>query len=149
MTEYVKLKHVEINWAFLGHKNDKGDYASGKYEVTALLTPEQAALLKEQNLSSKQRFKDADNGLLRVTLKSSVQPHVYHKDGTAMTIEEMDTIGNGSIVNIMVTIFETRGQKFAGLGDVLVVDHKVFSGSGASALMDDEDSAAPTELVDD
>lgn len=149
MSEQVKLKHVELNWAFLGHPNDKGDYASGKYEVTVTLTPDQAAELKSKNLSAKQRFKEADGGNFKITLKSSKQPHVFKADGRAMTAEEMDTVGNGSIANVFATIFETRGQLFAGLGDVLVVDHKVYQGGGAKALMDDEDNSAPFELADD
>lgn len=150
MTEQIKLTNVTLNWAFLGHKNDKGDYASGKYEATVILTPQQAAQLKEQNLSAKQKIKETEDGMFKITLKSNKEPVVLNSDGIAMTTAEKDRVGNGSVANMFVTIFETRGQKFAGLGKILVKKLVEYSGSSSAAdLMDDDTATSTSELEDD
>ena len=40
--ENLVVKNVKLKWAHLAEPNTQGDYASGKYEVSVVLTPEQA-----------------------------------------------------------------------------------------------------------
>lgn len=149
MTEKIKLKQVELNWAYLGEPNTKGDMASGKYEVTVVMTPEQAAQIKEVGLSPRQKIKENGDGRYKICLKSAKEPFVYTKTGAHMTAEEKKKIGNGTLANLFVTIFEVRGQKFAGLGEILVTSLQVFEGTSATALMDEEDTADTSDLIDD
>lgn len=151
MTEQVKLTNVEIAWPFLADTNTSGEYASGKYELTLILTPEQAALIKEQGIAERQKIKPAKDrdGMFQLTVKSQKEPYVYDSTGAAMSYEDKKKIGNGSIVNLYVTIFEVRGQRFAGLGKVVVTKLKEYTGgAGAGDLLDNPNPDA-AELIDD
>jgi len=151
MTEQVKLTNVEIAWPFLADTNTSGEYASGKYELTLILTPEQAALIKEQGIAERQKIKPAKgrDGMFQLTVKSQKEPYVYDSTGAAMSYEDKKKIGNGSIVNLYVTIFEVRGQRFAGLGKVVVTKLQEYTGgSGAGDLLDNPNPDA-AELIDD
>lgn len=150
MTEQIKLTGVTLNWAFLGHKNDKGDYASGKYEATVIMNAEQAAKIKAVGLSPKQKIKETEDGMFKITLKSNLEPVVYNAQGLQMTTEDKDTVGNGTTANLFVTVFDSRGAKFAGLGAIRIKNLVKYSGGSADELAD-EDDAAPfdTGLEDD
>lgn len=148
----IKLLGVELAWAFLGKVNDKGNYASGKYEVTVIMSPEQAAKFKEAGIADRQKVKPAKDhdGKYQITLKSKLEPFVYDRTGKPLTTEEKNKIGNGTIANVEATIFEVRGSKFAGINRILIKDLKEYTGGvGAEGLMDEEADLDSSELMDD
>lgn len=145
------LKQVELYWAFLGHPNTNGDYASGKYEVTLHLTPEQAKAVRDKGLSAKQTMKPIEGtDKVRLVLKSERAPIVGNKDGIQMTPEELDKIGNGSIANILINFFEVRGQLFAGIGKIRMSKIVEYTAKGSFDDLADDDYQSPVaDLVDD
>lgn len=151
MTDQVKLTDVEIAWPFLAEPNNTGDYASGKYEMTVILTPEQAAKIKEQGIAERQKIKPAKDkdGMFQITLKSSKEPFVYGPTGSPLSFEEKKKVGNGSIANLYVTIFEVRGQKFAGLGKVLIKKLVEYTGGAGAGDLLDNPAIDSSELLDD
>lgn len=144
------LRNVKLKWCYLKEPNTKGDYASNKYEITAVLTPEQAAELKS-HINPKQKIKEKD-GELSITLKSTVQPAVKGPDGLMYTPEQMAKIGNGTTANVRVNFYTARGMTFAGLSALKVKNLVEYSG-GLSDLDDDDDGVAPFDtsstLLDD
>lgn len=150
--ETFKVLDVELEWAFLGHKNTKGEYASNKYEVTLIMTPEQAATFKEHGIAERQKVKPAKNheGMYQITIKSELEPKVYDKTGKPMSTEEKDTVGNGSKANVEVGTFEVKGAKFAGISRIVVKDLKEYhSADDASDLIDPADADLADDLLQD
>lgn len=149
----VVLKHVEIRWPYLAKPSTEGEYASGKYQVDVIFNEDQKKLLETLPRSTKQHFKEEDNGLYKVTLKSTVKPRVLDKDCVAMTDEETAKVGNGTIANLRVVSYEARGQFFLGLGDIRIIDLKEYSGNNVQDLLDDDEVgnniAADTDSDDD
>lgn len=147
--ETLKLSNVTLNWAFLGHKNDKGNYASNKYEVTVIMSAAQAQEIRDTGLSAKQKIKELEDGTFKLTLKSNIEPLVFNKDGIAMTTEEKDKIGNGTVANVMANFYDARGQKFIGLSKVLVKNLVEYNGGSSAADLMDDDTATPDQVLED
>lgn len=135
----IVLRNVEINWPFLGHVNNTPEYGSGKYEITVLLNAEQAAELQGK-ISPKQKIKDTEDGRKRLTLKSTMPPMVKGPDGLIWTPEKLDKVGNGTVANVLVNLFESRGSVFAGLGKVLLKTVKEYQAGNSFADLEDEDT---------
>lgn len=146
--EQIILKNVELQWAFLGHKNDKGDYASDKYQVDVLMSSEQADQIASK-ISAKQHFKTTEDGRKKITLKSSQAPLVKGPDGLMWTPEKLDTVGNGTTANVMVNIYNSRGQNFAGLGLMKLKVVKEYHPGNSFAALEDDDDSAPFDVLED
>lgn len=144
--DFIDIKNTKIKWAFLGAPNTNGEYASGKYEVTVCLTPDQAADLKGR-INARQKIKTDKDGDLVITVKSSNPPPVKGPEGTMYTTEQSKKVGNGTIANVRVTLYEARGMTFAGLGAVVIKDLKVYNGGDIFAGLDDADTAAASSLA--
>lgn len=142
MSEKVVLKNVTIKWPFLAEANTKGDFATNKYEVTVVLSEDQAVDLKGR-ISPKQKIKvDKDNDTV-ITLKSKLPPRVLNKEGLPMSVEDIKKIGNGSVANIRVSLFECRGSVFAGIDTLLMKEVKEYVKGSVADLLD-EDTAQTT-----
>lgn len=139
---FVRIFNTKLKWAFLGHPNTKGDYASGRYEVTITLTPEQAEDLRGR-INARQKIKTDKDGDLTISVKSQVKPAVYSADGVLLTPEQCDKIGNGTTANVRINIFQSRGMNFAGLSAIRIKELKEYTGgSGADDLLDEDTKAA-------
>lgn len=139
---FVRIFNTKLKWAHLGSPNTKGDYASGRYEVTITLTPEQAEDLRGR-INARQKIKTDKDGDLVITLKSQNKPAVYGADGVLFNTEQADQIGNGTTANVRINIFQSRGMSFAGLSAVRIKDLKIYTGgTGADDLMDEDLKAA-------
>ena len=140
----VTLKGVELRWAYLGEPNNKGEYASGKYQVDVILNEAQKALVETLPRSKKQNIvalEGDDAGRYKVTLKSGMEPRVVNADCIRMTPEELKKVGNGTIANMKVVSYSARGQDFIGLGDIRITSLSEYSANSFEDLMDDEDDA--------
>ena len=125
--ETVLLKNVVIKWPFLAKKNDKGEYASNKYQVDIVLNKDDEKLL-EGIINKRQKIKERD-GERVITLKSSVKPRVYNADKVLMTDDELTKVGNGSIAHVKITKYNTKKfGEFAGLGSIKVLSVKEYVG---------------------
>lgn len=150
MSEKLVLKNVTIKWPHLDKPNTKGDFASGKYEVTLVLSEDQAVDLKGR-ISPKQHIKlDKDNATT-ITVKSKLPPRVLNKEGLPMSIEDIQKIGNGSVANVRLALFEVRGSVFAGVDTLLMKDIKEYTANSVADLMDDDtvQSTGAAGLLDD
>lgn len=141
------VKNVKLKWAFLAEPNTKGDYASGKYEVTVGLTAEQAEQVKSK-INARQKIKTDKDGDLVVTLKSSVKPLVVGPTGIAYTTDELKKIGNGTIANVRINLYESRGMTFAGIGAIKIKTLKEYISQADTSDLDDEDTLAANSLGD-
>jgi len=144
--ENVVVKNVKLKWAFLAEPNTKGDYASGKYEVSVVLTEEQADMIRGK-INARQKIKKDKEGDTVLTIKSSVQPLVVGPSGIQYTHDELKKVGNGTVANVRINIFENRGMTFAGIGAIKIKDLKEYVSRADTSDLDDEDSA-PSSLGD-
>lgn len=151
--KYVVLKDVEFCWAYLAEPNSRGDYASHKYQVDVIITEDQKKTLEELKFSPKQKIRDAGDGRYSLTLKSSIKPRVVDNDKMPMDAETVGSIGNGSIGNIKVVAYESRGAIFLGLSDVRIKKLVKYSGGNSvDDLFEDgevTDSVASDDETDD
>lgn len=143
---YVRLFNTKLKWAHLGAPNTSGEYASGRYEVTVTLTPEQAEELRSK-INARQKIKVDKDGDTVITVKSEVKPIVKGADGAVMTAEQCGTIGNGTIANVRINLFTSRGMTFAGLSAVRVKELKVYSGASSTDDLEDEDTRAAQQVA--
>lgn len=125
--ETVLLKNVVIKWPFLAKKNDKGEFASNKYQVDVILDKENEKKI-EEIINKRQKIKERD-GEKTITLKSSVKPRVYDANKVLMTDEELEKVGNGSIAHVKVTKYTTKKfGEFIGLGSIKIISVKEYVG---------------------
>lgn len=144
--ETLVIRNTKLKWAHLGHISNSGEYASGKYEVTITLTPEQAEELRG-SINARQKIKVDKDGDQVITIKSTTLPPVKGPNGAMMTPDEADKVGNGTIANVRVTLYQAKGMTFAGLGAVLIKDLKEYTGTGN--LSDLEDGETSSEGLGD
>lgn len=137
------LSNVELHWTKLGSRVDMGFDGQSPAWVTEARTrnKEQANKWKESQLNVK--TKDDEEGLYwAVSLKKPTE----RKDGTAerpvpvvgkdkFPIEDVESIGNGTIANVKVRQFDWNYQGKAGtssrLDAIQILDLVVFEGSGS------------------
>lgn len=130
------LKNVKIKWPFLAKVNDKGEYASNKYQIDVVLTDDNIKELKGI-INARQKIKEKD-GEKYITLKSSVKPRVYNSTKALMSDEDVQKVGNGSIAHVKVQQYTTKKYgEFAGLGSLKIVEVKEYSGD--ADFGDDDD----------
>jgi len=142
---FVRIFNTKLKWAHLGSPNNKGDYASGRYEVTLTLTPEQAEELKGK-INARQKIKTDKEGDITITVKSQLKPAVYDAIGALMKPEQCEKIGNGTIANVRLNIFQSRGMSFAGLSAVRIKELKEYNGGPSSDDLVDEDLKAAQQI---
>ena len=148
----VTLKGVELRWAYLGEPNNKGEYASSKYQVDVILNEAQKAVIDTLPRSKKQSVVALDGddaGRYKVTLKSGIEPRVVNADCIRMTPEELKKVGNGTIANLKVVSYSARGQDFIGLGDMRITSLVEYVTDSFADLMDDDEGAAFASNADD
>lgn len=137
MADTILLKNVKLKWPYLAKPNDKGEFASNKYQVDLVLDGENYEAIKKI-INPRQKIKEKD-GEKTITLKSSVKPRVYNKIKAIMTDDELQKVGNGSIAHVHVTQYDSKKfGMFAGLGSMKIIDVKEFSGD--DDFGDDDDS---------
>lgn len=147
--ENIVVKNVKLKWAYLAQPNTQGDYASGKYEVTVALTPEQAEEIRGK-INARQKIKVDKDGDTVITLKSSVKPIVANPMGMQYTDAELSKIGNGTTANVRINLYPSRGMTFAGIGAIRVKELKEYVAQGDLSDLADEDSSLPLgDLEDD
>lgn len=143
---FVRIFNTKLKWAFLGAPNTKGDYASGRYEVTITLTPEQAEDLRGR-INARQKIKTDKDGDTVITLKSQVKPIVKGADGAMLSTEQCGRIGNGTIANVRINLFQSRGMTFAGLSAVRIKELKEYTGANSTDDLEDEDTRAAQQVA--
>lgn len=132
----ILLKNVKLKWPFLAAPNNKGEFASNKYQVDLVLEGDNLEAIKKI-INPRQKIKVKD-GESVITLKSSVKPRVYNKIKAVMSDEDLKKVGNGSIAHVHVTQYDSKKfGMFAGLGSIKIIDVKEFSGD--DDFGDDED----------
>lgn len=132
----ILLKNVKLKWPFLAAPNNKGEFASNKYQVDLVLEGDNLEAVKKI-INPRQKIKVKD-GESVITLKSSVKPRVYNKIKAIMSDEDLKKVGNGSIAHVHVTQYDSKKfGMFAGLGSIKIIDVKEFSGD--DDFGDDED----------
>ena len=132
----ILLKNVKLKWPFLAAPNNKGEFASNKYQVDLVLEGDNLEAVKKI-INPRQKIKVKD-GESVITLKSSVKPRVYNKIKAIMSDEDLKKVGNGSIAHVHVTRYDSKKfGMFAGLGSIKIIDVKEFSGD--DDFGDDED----------
>lgn len=132
----ILLKNVKLKWPFLVAPNNKGEFASNKYQVDLVLEGDNLEAIKKI-INPRQKIKVKD-GESVITLKSSVKPRVYNKIKAIMSDEDLKKVGNGSIAHVHVTQYDSKKfGMFAGLGSIKIIDVKEFSGD--DDFGDDED----------
>lgn len=141
------VKNVKLKWAFLAEPNTQGDYASGKYEVSVVLSPEQAEDLKGK-INARQKIKTDKDGDLVITLKSSVRPIVVDASNLPLGAEKLKKLGNGTVANVRVNLYQARGMTFAGIGAIKIKDYKEYVSKADTSDLDDEDTLAANSLGD-
>lgn len=123
----ILLKNVKLKWPFLAAPNNKGEFASNKYQVDLVLEGDNLEAVKKI-INPRQKIKVKD-GESVITLKSSVKPRVYNKIKAIMSDEDLKKVGNGSIAHVHVTQYDSKKfGMFAGLGSIKIIDVKEFSG---------------------
>lgn len=149
----VVVKGVELRWPFLGHPNDKGEFASGKYQTDIVCTKAQKDLIDSLPRSGMQKFKALDGdqeGLYTITLKTKNAPRVVNKDKMKMSPEELEKVGNGSIANIKVIGYNARGKDFIGLGAMCITQVEEYTGAAEfDDLVEDDAETASLASSDD
>lgn len=146
------LRNVRCMWASVLEPNTKYE---PRWEIVALLSPEQAAELADQGLA----LKTEDDGTSSYRFKRKVLGR--KKDGTSYdkkapivvdaAKKPMTTlIGNGSLVNIQYEVksFPIMGTTYivGDLQGVQVLEHVPFKGSSTDgAEFDDEGETAVIE----
>lgn len=148
--ENLVVKNVKLKWAHLAEPNTQGDYASGKYEVSVTLTAEQAEQVRAA-INARQKIKTDKDGDLVVTLKSSVRPLVTDKAGVAYSTETLKKLGNGTVANVRINLYQSRGMTFAGIGAIRVKEFKEYINKADTSDLADEDMAETSlgDLEDD
>lgn len=148
--ENLVVKNVKLKWAHLAEPNTQGDYASGKYEVSVVLTAEQAEQIKG-SINARQKIKTDKDGDLTITLKSSVKPIVVDKAGMAYSPDMLKKLGNGTIANVRINLYQSRGMTFAGIGAIKVKEFKEYVSMADTSDLNDEDMAESSlgDLEDD
>lgn len=147
------LQNAKVRWASVQEPNTKYEPV---WEVQAVLTPEQAATLRSQNVPLKE-----EDGELTYRFKRKVGGK--KKDGSAYTNTPptvvdgnkdpfTDLIGNDSICNIAYNIREwsmmgNSGVK-ADLTALQVVEHVPYSGGGGADAFDTIGDTVTTEADD-
>ena len=147
--KYVVVKGVQLCWAFLAEPNTKGEYASGKYQVDVVINEDQKALLETLQFSPKQKIKDIGEGKYELTLKSTVKPRVLDKDCLPLSDDLVAKIGNGSVANVKVVAYESRGATFLGLSDIRIKDLVEYTGGSVADLLDDDETIDSIATDDD
>lgn len=147
--KYVIVKDVELCWAFLAEPNTKGDYASGKYQVDLIISEDQKHLLETLKFSPKQKIKDLGEGRFGVTLKSTVAPRIVDNDKMPLDKDLVSKIGNGTIANVKVVAYETRGSIFLGLSDIRIKKLVKYENGGSVNELFDEDEVVDSVASDD
>lgn len=145
----IVLNKVELMWPFLGKPNNDPNYGSGKYEVTVLMTKEQAEQIEKAGLSPRQKIKEEEDGRKKITLKSTRIPFVCDMNKVQMSPEQMLRIGNGSIANIRINMFDSGKGIFAGIGAMKITELKEYAGSVFDGLDGDEVEDTFSGLDDD
>ena len=146
----IVVKNVKLKWAHLAEPNTQGDYASGKYEVSVVLSPEQAEQVRGV-INARQKIKTDKDGDLTITIKSSVKPLVVDKTGMAYAPDILKKLGNGTVANVRINLYQSRGMTFAGIGAIKVKDFKEYINKADTSDLNDEDMAEPSlgDLEDD
>lgn len=144
----IIVKNVKLKWAHLAEPNTQGDYASGKYEVSVVLTAEQAEQVKGA-INARQKIKTDKDGDLTVTLKSSVKPIVVDKNGMAYSPDMLKKLGNGTVANVRINLYQSRGMTFAGIGAIKVKDFKEYVSKADTSDLDDEDTTSAEQSLGD
>ena len=143
----IVVKNVKLKWAHLAEPNTQGDYASGKYEVSVVLTAEQAEQIRGA-INARQKIKTDKDGDLTITLKSSVKPLVCDKAGMVYSADMLKKLGNGTTANVRINLYQARGMTFAGIGAIKVKEFKEHISQADTSDLDDEDTIAANSLGD-
>lgn len=140
----IVLKNVKLQWPSLDKVNDRGEFASHKYQVDIILEGDSLKTV-EDNKSKKQKIKERD-GVKSITVKSSVKPHVYDKSKRLLSDEEIQKIGNGTVAHVKLNKYTTKFGDFIGLGSVKVLDIKEYMGDDDFG---DDDDVVPFDTDED
>jgi hypothetical protein len=123
----IVFPNVTLMWSYLVTPQVEGDYASGKYQVDIVISDEDKAKLDSFTISSKQKFKKTDDGW-QICVKSKKKPKVVDTAKKELSDEVISKIGNGTKAVVSLNIFNTRGQNFVGLGQVMIKELVEYGG---------------------
>lgn len=147
----VTLKNVELKWPYLAEPQTRGEFASNKYQVDVVISKEDAKLVKDLK-NSRQQLKEVD-GKYVITLKSSKKPTVVDTRKVPLSVDELKTVGNGTIAHVKATQYKGfKEQIFLGLKAVMITELHQYTGGDDFADIeadDDGDNTAPFSSDDD
>lgn len=154
----ITLKDKEVLWSFVNHTKNKYDSTEQEYSINVVLKEEEYKKLKKLGLKKDLKEKD---GKTFITLQRNVlardgkvlsKPPVFNKYGEPY--EGM--VGNGSICDVRVNVYEYTEGKFSFKYDGLMVKTLVEFNSDSSkngfdfeSKPKDDDDGAPFDTDDD
>jgi len=148
----ITLKDKEVQWAFVNHTRNKFDSTEQEYSIDVVLTEAEFNKLKKLGLQKGLKEKEGktfvtfQKNVLSAQGKELIKPPVFNKYGQP----HEGAVGNGSICDVRISVFEYKPSKFSFKYDGLMVKDLVeFSGGGAKEGFDFEDlpdDAAPFDV---
>ena len=172
-TRLVKLRGIaywpkvfESTRDLKGYQNSLAE-VGGQTTIDIDLDDRHMELLKRSGTMSRGNPSPDNSGLTRVKFKRRWQeqygggePKVVHADDTPWNLDSDGLIGNGSEVEITISVYDTRNKNIFGtrLDKVKVLTHVPYEGSSIEVMsVDDLDSSAPApkapapkpQMVDD
>ena len=169
-TRLVKLRGLgywakifESNRDLTGYQDSLVD-VGGQTTIDLDLDDRHVALLRKAGVTSGKPSPD-NEGLTRVKLKRKWQqqygggePKILRPDDTPWDLDTDGMIGNGSEVEVTISVYDTKRKGIVGtrLDKVKVLTHVPYEGSSVEVMsVDDLDSPAPKapapkpQMVDD
>lgn len=140
----MAVKHYKfkgpVSWAKVFEKNKEmkdwqGEFHAfgGLYKIDMVLDKDQKKTLKGSGSAIKGRFDDDGNFVVTFKRKhegpfeeASGAPKVTKADGTVWDIDVDGTIGNGSIAEVTVEVYDTKMAPGTRLVSVKVLEHKPY-----------------------
>ena len=152
----ITLKDKEVQWAVVNHTHNKFDSTEQEYSIDVILTEAEYAKLKKLGLQKELKNKNDktfvtfQKNVLSSQGKELIKPPVFDKYGQPFE----GSVGNGSICDVRISVFEYKPSKFSFKYDGLMVKDLVeFSEGGDKEGFDfealPEDDVAPFDVDGD
>lgn len=163
-TRLVKLKGkaywakvFESNRDLKGYNNELED-VGGQTTIDLDIDERHFALLQKSRSMLEGRDSPDNEGLRRIKFKRRWQenygggaPKVQRSDGTAWDLEVDGLIGNGSDVEVTLSVYDTKNKRIVGtrLETVRVLNNVPYEGAKVEvmSLDDDEPAAKPAPVM--
>ena len=146
-----RIDNVTLNWAKLA--SPVSPFGTAQYEMQIEVSKEQAQSLKDNHLNVKEKDGKFTVSLKRKAVKADGSDNgmvrVVNADASAMSVEDMKKIGNGSKGNVIVFQYEYNAAGRTGIASSLtavqVTDLVEYVSTGGADFAPVEVADAPAE----